>query len=105
VTVRPAPRFADLINADETLPEDAFVTPAAAPADAPAALKGTPEGARARGDSLDTLVPQDELARFGPPTPTRAGRLADASVDHTECRAPSVTGCHALASVNCYGFS
>jgi hypothetical protein len=69
VTVLPAQRFPDLINDDETLLENSFVTPAAAPADAPAALKGTTEGARARGNSLDTLVPQDELARFGPTTP------------------------------------
>jgi hypothetical protein len=27
-----------------------------------------------------------ELARFGPTTPTRAGRLADASVDPTDAR-------------------
>jgi hypothetical protein len=26
------------------------------------------------------------VARFGPTTPTRAARLADASVDHTEAR-------------------
>jgi hypothetical protein len=28
----------------------------------------------------------EDLARFGPTTPKRAGRLADASVDHTEAR-------------------
>jgi hypothetical protein len=36
------------------------------------------------------------VARFGPTTPTRAGRLADASVDHTEAR---------KATVRCFGRS
>jgi hypothetical protein len=56
VTVRPARRFADRINDDEALPENSFVAPAAAPADALAAVRGTTEGARVRGNSLDTLV-------------------------------------------------
>ena len=35
---------------------------------------------------------ESRLARFGPTTPTRAGRLADASVDHTEAR-NNILGC------------
>ena len=69
----PAQRFADLIDDDETLPANSFVAPAAAPADAPAAVKGTTEGARAKADSLNSLVPQDAPARFGPTTPTHPG--------------------------------
>ena len=41
-----------------------------------------------RGDARKGVPYRDlsHLARFGPTTPTRAGRLADASVDHTEAR-------------------
>jgi hypothetical protein len=59
-----------MINDDEALLENSFAGTDAAPADAPAALKVTTEGARARGNPLDTLVPQDGLARFGLTTPT-----------------------------------
>jgi hypothetical protein len=70
----PARRVPDRINDDETLLEDAFTVPDTAPADVAAALKGTTEGARARASSLNTLVPRDDLARFGPTTPTQPTR-------------------------------
>jgi hypothetical protein len=58
------------------------VPPGARPPDA---LTGSPVGwaverPRKRGACFT------RLARVGPTTPTRAGRLADASVDHTEAR-------------------
>ena len=131
MTVPPARRLPGLINGGETPLENSSVVPDAAPADVPAALKGTTEGARARANSRklsDTagefargvhgrgllvpwrpqlaqapadrrragirqqypLVPQNELARVGPTTPTRAGRLADASVDPTDARKATV---------------
>jgi hypothetical protein len=37
-------------------------------------------------EHLHLAWPWSGLARFGPTTPTRAGRLADASVDPTEAR-------------------
>ena len=58
----PARRVPDRINADETLLEDSFTVPDTAPADVPAALKGTTEGARLKSDSLNTLDPQDAPA-------------------------------------------
>ena len=86
MTVLPARGLPDLLNDDEPLLENRFAVPEAAPAAVPAAPKGTTEGARAKADSLDTPFPQDEPARFGPTTPTRARRLADASVDPTDGR-------------------
>jgi hypothetical protein len=43
---------------------------------------------RANMDRRQLLIIGNDsrVARFGPTTPTRAGRLADASVDHTEAR-------------------
>src|SRR5262245_8164162 len=38
------------------------------------------------------IVANSDLARVGPTTPTRAGRLADASVDPTEARCAIVKG-------------
>ena len=70
MTVLPAGRLPDLINDDELLLENTFTVPEAAPAEVPAAMKGTTERARAKADSLNTLVPQDEPTRFGPTTPT-----------------------------------
>jgi hypothetical protein len=35
-------------------------------------------------------MPGQRLARVGPTTPTRAGRLADASVDQTDARKATV---------------
>ena len=86
MTVLPAGRLPDLLKDDELLLENTFTVPEAAPAEAPAAIKGTTEDAKAKADSLNTLAPQDAPARFGPTTPTRAGRLADASVDPTDAR-------------------
>ena len=97
MTVLPARRLPDLLNDDELLVENGFTVPEAAPAEVPAAMKGTTEGARAKADSLNTLDPQDAPARFGPTTPkqfswlrpirpTRARRLSDASDDPTEAR-------------------
>jgi hypothetical protein len=70
VTVLPAGRLPDLLNDDELLLENTFTVPEAAPAEVPAAINGTTEGARAKADSLNTLAPQDAPARFGPTTPT-----------------------------------
>src|SRR5262249_23063580 len=92
VTVLPAGRLPDLLNDDELLVENGFTVPEAAPAEVPAAMKGTTEGARAKADSLNTLDSQDAPARFGPTTPTRAARLFDASVDPTEARCAKVKG-------------
>ena len=75
MTVLPAGRLPDLLNDDELLVENGFTVPEAAPAEVPAAMKGTTEGARAKADSLHTLDPQDAPARFGPTTPTRASSL------------------------------
>ena len=52
MTVLPARRLPDLLNDDELLVENGFTVPEAAPAEVPAAMKGTTEGARARADSL-----------------------------------------------------
>src|SRR6516164_4937625 len=41
-------------------------------------------------EQLHQAWPWSGLARFGPTTPTRAGRLADASVDPTEARKTKV---------------
>ena len=68
MTVLPARRLPDLLNDDELLLENGFTVPEAAPAEVPAAMKGTTEGARARANSLNSLIPQRELARFGPTT-------------------------------------
>jgi len=70
VTVLPAGRLSDLLNDDELLLENTFTVPEAAPAEVPAAMKGTTEGARAKADSLNSFVPRDAPARFGPTTPT-----------------------------------
>jgi hypothetical protein len=70
VTAPPARRLPDLLNDDEPLLENSFTVPEAAPAEVPAAMKGTTGGARAMADFLNTPVPQDEPARFGPTTPT-----------------------------------
>jgi hypothetical protein len=51
VTRLPARRVPDTINDDETLLGDAFTVPDTAPADVPAALKGSTDGARARANS------------------------------------------------------
>jgi hypothetical protein len=51
MTVPPARRLPGLINGGETPLENSSVVPDAAPADVPAALKGTTEGARARANS------------------------------------------------------
>ena len=69
MTVLPAGRLPDLLNDDELLLENTFTVPEAAPAEVPAAMKGTTEGARLKSDSLNTLDPQDAPARFGPTTP------------------------------------
>jgi hypothetical protein len=42
--------------------------------------------------SLRLAVAHQDLARFGPTTPTRARRLADASVDPTDARCAKVKG-------------
>ena len=68
MTVLPARCLPDPLNDDELLLENTFTVPEAAPAEVPAALEGTTEGARAKADSLNTLVPQDEPARIGPTT-------------------------------------
>jgi hypothetical protein len=41
-------------------------------------------------EQLHQAWPGSGLARFGPTTPTRARRLYDASVDHTEARCAKV---------------
>jgi hypothetical protein len=69
VTVLPAGRLPDLLNDDELLLENTIKVPEAAPAEVSAAMKGTTGGARSKADSLNSLVPQDAPARFGPTTP------------------------------------
>jgi len=46
----------------------------------------TPELVPLRASVGSTDAAKDGVARVGPTTPTRAKRLADASVDHTEAR-------------------
>ena len=64
----PGRRCPDRIDDDAKSPEDSFVPPACA----------------RRSD--DTDARKATVRRFGPTTPKRARRLADASVDHTEAR-------------------
>ena len=53
MTAPPARRLPDLLNDDEPLLENSFTVPEAAPAEVPAAMKGTTECARAIADSLN----------------------------------------------------
>jgi hypothetical protein len=53
VTVLPAGRLPDLLKDDALLQENSFTVPEAAPAEVPAAIKGTTECARAKADSLN----------------------------------------------------
>jgi hypothetical protein len=95
--VRPGREYYELIGGDAMLPANSFVPPDEASLDVP----GSP---RADGLATSYLLPaelgsnscpvrftglprtESRVVRVGPTTPTRAARLADASVDHTEAR-------------------
>jgi hypothetical protein len=89
--VLPAGRLPDLLKDDELLLENAFTVPEAAPAEVPAAMKGTTGGASAKADSLNSLDPQDAPARFGPTTPKQPPGLSLAL-----CRLDWLACCHNL---------